>query len=60
MYVCACIVCVCVCVCVCVYGVPVCVLCVYAHGGCGVWVCGCAGVVCRELIFGINGANFRD
>ena len=42
-----------VCACVCVW-------CVYDHGGCGVWVCGCAGVVCRELIFGINGANFRD
>ena len=49
--------CVCVCVCVCVsvrVCVCVCVWCVYDHGGCGVWVCGYVGVVCRELMFGIN------
>ena len=57
MWVCMCVrVCVyvCVCVCVCVWCACVCVWCVYDHGGCGVWLCGCVGVVCRELIFGIN------
>ena len=47
------------CMCVCVCMIMVGVVCEFVGVRsvdvwvCGEWVCGCVGVVCRELIFGI-------